>query len=152
GDARRRADFGLRIEALREFRRRGRAGAQSYGADANGCQRVDQAAGQFRRLLRIDARDDDIDMAGVLLAMAYPDRVGLARAAGSHRYLLASGRGAKLHEKEARRPAMLVAASLDAGEGEGQIYLAADIEPDALRRHLGWHVRAQDVVRWDAAE
>ncbi len=149
GEARRSCDFGLRLEALRAFRRQGRAGAQAHGADANGCQRVDQAASQYRRVLKIDAADGDHANAGVLLAFAYPDRVALARAAGSHRYLLASGRGATLPEKEMRRPACLVAASMDAGEGEGLIYLAAPVSPDDLRRHLASHLRTQDLVRWD---
>jgi ATP-dependent helicase HrpB len=152
GDARRSADFGLRLEALRAYRRNGRAGAQAHGADANGCQRVAQAAGQYRRLLRVETDDGDAAMAGVLLAFAYPDRVALARSAGSNRYLLASGRGAKLHEKQARRPACLVAASMDAGEGEGVIYLAEAVEPADLRQYFPQHVRTRSIVRWDETE
>lgn len=151
GDARRSCDFGLRIEALRAFRRQGRSGAQAHGADANGCQRADQAASQYRRLLRADD-DGDISMDGVLLAYAYPDRVGLVRAAGSHRYMLASGSGARLPEKELRRPACLVAANMDAGEGEGLIHLAATLEPQALRRYFPQHLRTLDIVRWDDAQ
>ncbi len=152
GDARRNGDFGLRLDALRDFRRRGRAGVQAHSADANGCQRAEQAASQFRRLLRIEQQDDDAAMAGVLLAFAYPDRVAMARSTGSNRYLLSSGRGAKLPDKEMRRPATLVAASLDAGDVEGSIYLAAPVDLHELRRYLPTHVRAQDVVRWDEAE
>ncbi|HYM48725.1 MAG TPA: ATP-dependent helicase HrpB, partial [Burkholderiaceae bacterium] len=152
GEARRSSDFGLRLDALRAFRQRGRAGAQAHSADANGCQRVDQAAAQYRRLLRIETDDGDAAQAGLLLAFAYPDRVALARAPGSHRYLLASGRGATMPEKEMRRPACLVAASMDAGEGEGLIYLAAPVSPDELRRHLSQHLRTQDVVRWDEGQ
>jgi ATP-dependent helicase HrpB len=152
GDARRNGDFGLRLDALRDFRRRGRAGVQAHSADANGCQRAEQAASQFRRLLRIEQQDDDAAMAGVLLAFAYPDRVAMARTAGSNRYLLSSGRGAKLPDKEMRRPATLVAASLDAGDVEGAIYLAAQIDLDELRRYLPTHVRTQEVVRWDETE
>jgi ATP-dependent helicase HrpB len=151
GDTRRSSDFGLRVDALRAFRRQGRGGAQGYGADANGCQRADQAAAQYRRLLRIDG-DGDLSLTGVLLAFAYPDRVGLSRGAGSNRYLLASGRGARLQEKESWRPACLVASNMDAGDGEGLVHLAAALELDELRRHFPEHVRAQDVVRWDDAQ
>jgi ATP-dependent helicase HrpB len=152
GDARRNGDFALRLDALRAFRRQGRTGTQAHGADANGCQRVDRAAGQYRRLLRVDSADSDSSLAGVLLAFAYPDRVGLARAAGSHRYLLASGRGARLPEGEMRRPACIVAASMDAGEGEGLIYLAAALDVDDIERHLGAQLQVREIVRWDDAE
>ncbi len=152
GDVRRSSDLGLRLEALRDFRRRGRAGAQAHGADPNGCQRVDQAASQFRRLLRIDVEEVDLDFAGILLAFAYPDRVGLARTEGGRRYVLASGRGAQLHEKENYRPPCLVAASLDAGKEEGTIYLAAAVDVDDLKRHFTSHVRNDEIVRWDDAQ
>ena len=150
--ARRTCDFGLRLDALRAFRRQGRAGAQAHDADPNGCQRAAQAAEQYRRLLRVEAEESDPAMAGVLLAFAYPDRVALARTSGGNRYLLASGRGATLPEKEMRRPACLVAASMDAGESEGLIYLAAAVDPDDLRNQLPRHVRTRAVVRWDDAQ
>ncbi len=90
---------------------------------------------------------------GLLLALAYPDRVALARAPGETRYLLASGRGARLHESEMRlRQPCIVAASLDAGETEGLIYSAAPLDMDALREHLAAHIRMEDVVRWDAQQ
>lgn len=152
GGAKRGSDVTLRLDALRAFRRQGRAGAQAQGADANGCQRADQAAAQYRRLLRADGAEHDSAMAGVLLAFAYPDRVALARGAGNQRYLLASGRGARLPEGEMRRPPMLVAPSMDAGEGEGIIYLAAALEPQALRDHFSAQIVARDVVGWDDAE
>ncbi|MDH3311089.1 MAG: ATP-dependent helicase HrpB [Gammaproteobacteria bacterium] len=155
GEARRSADFTLRIEALRAFRQQGRAGALSLQADHNACMRVNQAAQQFQRLLSHakPATDTDLEHAGLLLALAYPDRVALARAPGEARYLLASGRGARLMESEMRlRQPCLVAASLDAGETEGLIYSAAPLKEDLLRKHLASHIRREDVVRWDARE
>jgi ATP-dependent helicase HrpB len=155
GEGRRSADFEQRIEALQAFRREGRQGAQSRGGDANGCTRANQAAQQFRRLLSSARADDatDPDQAGLLLSLAYPDRVGLQRAPGDNRYLLASGRGARLHEGEMRlRQPCIVAASLDAGETEGQVYLAAPVSLDTLRAQLSSHIRNEEVVRWDAQQ
>jgi ATP-dependent helicase HrpB len=155
GEARRSADFVQRVEALHAFRRNGRAGAQSHQADANACTRINQAAQQFQRLLSSakSAPAMDVQQAGLLLALAYPDRVALARAPGDVRYLLASGRGARLHESEMRlRQPCIVAASLDAGETEGLIYSAAPLDMDALREHLAAHIRMDDVVRWDAQQ
>jgi ATP-dependent RNA helicase HrpB len=172
GESRRSADFVQRIEALQAFRRYGRQGAQSHQADANACARVNQAAQQFRRLLAHGRVGDaaEADRTGLLLALAYPDRVGLQRAAGDNRYLLASGRGAKLHESEMRlRQPCIVAASLDAGaapgrasvaggrtsaatDTEGLIYLAAPLNVEDLREQFRSHLRAEESVRWDAQQ
>ncbi len=154
GEARRTVDFEARLEALHAFRAQGRQGAQSHKADSNGCVRVNQAAQQYQRLLVGKKQaSDDIGLAGLLLALAYPDRVALARTAGGERYLLASGRGARLHPSEMRlRQPCIVAASLDAGETEGQIYLAAAVDPETLHEYLPEHIKVEEIVRWDEAQ
>ena len=151
GGARRTVDFEARLEALQAFRAHGRGAAAKYQADANACARVDQAARQYQRLLASKKTAvDGTDQAGLLLALAYPDRVALTRTAGDTRYLLASGRGARLHESEMRlRQPCIVAASLDAGDTDGQIYLAASVSPAALREHLAEHIKVEEIVRWD---
>ncbi|MBI3777403.1 MAG: ATP-dependent helicase HrpB [Gammaproteobacteria bacterium] len=155
GEARRSVDFTQRLDALWAFRQHGRQGAQSHQADAGACARVHQAAQQYRRLLTLpeSAKATDTAQTGLLLALAYPDRVALARAPGDARYLLASGRGARLPEAEMRlRQPCIVAASLDAGETEGLIHSAAPLAIESLRAHLAKHLRMEDVVRWDAQQ
>ena len=173
GDARRSCDLAERVEALQGFRRGGRAAAQASGADGNACQRVEQAARQWRRLIRVrgeEALNVDPDEVGLLLALAYPDRIAMQRApndaqgrasaaggrtpgAAEPRYLLANGRGARLPEWELRlRQPLLVAATLDAGEGEGLIHLAATVKPEALEAHFASHIRTEDEVRWDGEQ
>ena len=152
GERKRSADFLIRLEALHAFRTRGREGARSSGADPAACQRVEQASRQYLRLLqsRNTGTAQDLDQTGWLLAFAYPDRIAQQRSTGDVRYLLASGRGVSLPRHEHRmRPPYLVAASLDAGETEGTIHLAAAVELDALRDHLGKKFRTEDVIRWD---
>jgi len=155
GEAHRSCDLTERLEVLRVFRQQGRKGAEARGADANGCTRVDQAARQWRRL--IGARDEatafDPDDAGQLLALAYPDRIAQQRAPNASAYLLANGRGARLPEWEIRlRQPLLVAATLDAGEGEGMIYLAANLRAASLPTLMPGHVRSEEEVRWDAEQ
>lgn len=179
GEARRSADFVQRVEALRAFRQNGRTGAQAYQADAGACERADQAARQFQRLLSNGKPSSAgaIKQTGLLLALAYPDRVALARAPGDARYLLASGRGARLPESEMRlRQLCIVAANVGAGDAQGRasvakdkgrifgsrmpgatetdglIYSAAPLDVDALRDHLPTHFRVEETVRWDARE
>ncbi len=154
-EARRSCDLTERLEALEAFRAHGRQGAQRHGADANACQRADQAARQWQRLLGTAGKPQVIetDTVGVLLALAYPDRVAQQRMPGEGRYLLANGRGARLPESEIRlRQPYLVAASLDLGETEGQVYLAAPLNIDLLRAPLAAHFKEHEAVRWDTQQ
>ena len=148
---RRTVDLSERLDVLAAFRARGRAGAQSHGADPAACARIDQAARQWRRLVRAAAREEaSMAEPGALLALAYPDRVAAQRAANGTRYLLANGRGVRLPVYESRlRSPYLVAAHLDAGEGEGVIHLAAPIGADAIRRVLAHRLTNDAVVYWD---
>ena len=155
GEARRSCDLADRLDALWAFRQSGRKGAEARRADANGCARVDQAARQWRRL--IGAHDTatglNSDDAGQLLALAYPDRIAQQRTPNGPGYLLANGRGARLPEWEIRlRQPMLVAATLDAGEGEGLIYLAASLRAETLPTIMPSHVQSEEEVRWDAEQ
>lgn len=159
GEARRSADFVQRIEGLRAHRSGGRHAAQAYGADAAACARVEQVVQRFRRLLsssattRPAAGPTDLDRAGLLLALAYPDRIALQRAPGDHRYLLASGRGVRLREAGVHpRASCIVAASLDAGEAEGLIHLAAPVSLEQLRAHPDIPIHSEQAVRWDAQQ
>ncbi len=152
--ARQSCDVHDRIEALIAFREQGRAVAQARGADAGACARVEQAAAQWRRLLRVPTaakrEHSPPQDVGLLLALAYPDRIAQQREAQSARYRLANGKGARLAcEDHLRNSAYLVAASLDAGRAEGVIYLGAPVEPGALRAHLAAHIRTEDRVYWD---
>lgn len=145
-----------RLEALGAFRDQGRAGARRHGADPAGCGRVEQAAQQWRRMLGVDngaiEKGEDTD-AGLLLALAYPDRIAARREPDSERYVLSGGRGARLRKGDRlSRHAYLVAGLVDAGAGEGMIQLAAPVEVAALRNHLRAHVQVREAVRWDAGE
>jgi ATP-dependent helicase HrpB len=158
-------DLLLRLKALQAFRERGRGGANSVGADAEACRRVDQVAKQLRDKVKIplpsraealprhdglggSAAFDTEHALGALLALAYPDRVAARRADG--RYRLANGRGAALPEGDGLgREAWLVAAHLDAGEREGRIYLAAALREEDLLRLLADKIQSRDFTGWD---
>lgn len=145
-------DLADRVEALIAFRERGRAAAQSRGADAGACGRAEQAAAQWRRLLNVHPAPMTVHAQdiGLLLALAYPDRIAQQREAQGTRYRLSNGKGARLAcEDHLRKHAYLVAASLDAGRAEGVIYLAAPVALADLRTHLAAHTRSEDRVYWD---
>lgn len=154
-----------RIEAIMTFRKRGRAGAQAHNADPYACERIEQTSQQWRRLLNIKHAANELAAAqentGLLLALAYPDRIATQRETNTGRYRLANGRGARLasHDHLAKSP-YLVAAHLNANSntshdknhGEGTIYLAAPITVQALREHLTQHIKSYDNVRWDTQQ
>jgi len=147
GEARRSTDLMARVQALSTYRAKGASSGRGQGVDTNACSRADQAARQWRRLLKLDESGGvpTTTWIGVLAALAYPDR-----AKGEGSYLLANGRGAKLPEADVgMRAPYLVAASLDVGEQEGRIYLAAPIDEAGIEKYLSDHIGTDDVVQWD---
>jgi ATP-dependent helicase HrpB len=116
---------------------------------------VRRAASFWRRRLGARAEQGLPEAATInrLLAGAFPDRIGARREPGGERYLLASGRGARLGLRSAvPRPEFLVAAELRGLPGcEAEIVLAGSLERADLvalfAEQLGWR---REVV-WDEA-
>ncbi len=139
-----------RLEALTRWRRDGRA---PPGFDRYGLQRIDQVADQLRRLATDaapSARTVQPASPGTLLALAFPDRVALARRPGAHCYLLRNGRAACLPERDALRGQdLLVAASLDAGRREGRIWLASSLDRSDLDPLFAEQIQQARELRWD---
>ena len=88
---------------------------------------------------------DPADAVALLLAFAYPDRIGRAREGAGGRYLLSGGRGAVFAGPTAlARSEYIVVAALDLGEREARIELAAPLDMRVARRALrGRHRRAR---------
>ncbi len=89
---------------------------------------------------------------GILLAWAYPDRIGRARAE-SGRYLLANGRGARFGEPQALAKAeFIVAAELDGAEREARIFLAAPLGSADIEAHFAAQIESRADILWDPRE
>ncbi|MCP5158206.1 MAG: ATP-dependent helicase HrpB [Gammaproteobacteria bacterium] len=150
------SDLAVRLKALQAFRRDGQEGARRWSADSTTCARVDQAAQRWRTRLKVAAAPEiwpDITKIGLLLALAYPDRVARRREGHADRYQLANGRGARLMAGD---PLLgndwLVAAQLDASGHEGRIWLAAPVAPTDLDIHLATRIDTVAKVDWDARQ
>ncbi|MER2526443.1 MAG: ATP-dependent helicase HrpB [Candidatus Competibacter denitrificans] len=146
------SDIEARLEVLQAFRRHGRDGAHRWGADPAACARSERAAQRWRQRLNIVGNGETTTSTtvGLLLALAYPDRIAKQRDAGSGRYRLANGRGARLMPGDPLiNHAWLVAAHLDAGTSEGRIWLAAPVAPTDLEIHLASHLHTVSEVYWD---
>jgi ATP-dependent helicase HrpB len=146
-------DLRSRLDALR-----GRPLPHSHTADRGALARIDRVTKQIeRQAAQLPApaanRSEAIDesaAAGLLLAFAYPDRIGRSRGSGSGRYLLAGGRGAALPGPSAlARSDYLVVAALDAGDREARIQLAAPLDASLLEQHFGALVVETTRVEWD---
>ena len=137
------SDLQLRVEALRDR-------AQGYGIDRGALRDARVAAAQWQQQLAVkpDPSSEDLHLLGVVLAYAYPDRIGRRRD-NSRRYLLSNGRGAFLVEGDPLcSQEFIVAAHLE-GAREARIFLAAGIHREQLLQYHGDNVRIRPVVRWD---
>ena len=147
------ADIRLRLRALR-----GEAALPGVGERQRRLMR--EEARMWRQLLSDAAADSGrtasdgpaanaADACGLLLALAYPDRIGQRRESG--KYLLSGGRGAYLPDGEplGREP-YLAAAELDDRGTDSRIWLAAPVALADLERELAGLIRTETVVRWDA--
>ncbi|MBK1871070.1 ATP-dependent helicase HrpB [Aestuariivirga sp. YIM B02566] len=132
------ADLGERLAALR----RGNASKALR-------ERINSAARQIRGIA--DIRDEEGDVApGVLVALAWPDRIAQARGARG-RFRLSGGGGAILpeHDPLAREP-FLAVATTDGTSGDQKIFLAAALAREDLESTFASHIEQADIVRWDS--
>lgn len=145
-------DLHQRLQLLCLLRSHGPAAVRERGGDVSGCRRVAQLAGQWRQMLGITEKGYDEDMAGILLSLAYPDRVAALRTGQREHYQLASGRGAILPPGDyLAGNRNLVVAELDGGQKEGRIFLAAPVDLHELRLMRPELFQWRDEVYWDAA-
>src|SRR5690606_35938141 len=122
-------------------------------ADRGRVQRVRQAAQQILQRLKPDQEiPEPSDAVAILLALAYPDRIGKRRPGNAPRYLLANGRGAWLVDEDPLQGAdYIVAAELDDKGREARIFLAAEISRASILEHFADRIEHQSQLLWDSA-
>ncbi len=139
------ADASLRVETLRRWR-----AGERVPADKNIMDRIEKLAASWRRLFNIPMDNSIVadKEVGELLALAYPERIARQTEKNSERFKLANGRVVKLPPHDPlTRESWLSVAHLDAGGGEGKIFLAAPLM-EADLEHLATE---HEAVRWDDA-
>jgi ATP-dependent helicase HrpB len=145
------SDLTLRVDALR------RDDAFVAPADAHvdreSIHRARADAERLARQLGVSLRPPaPLESLGVLVALAYPDRVAQRRGGGRSRFVLRNGRGAELHGAQALSEQSYVAvAELDDQRPESRIFLAAGITLDEIRQTFGEQITTNDVVEFDDA-
>ncbi len=125
---------------------------QGYEIDQNVRKRVLTEARYWKQVLGVQVeKKNDVDACGLLLAFAYPDRIGLRR--GSGRFLLRNGRGAVLPESQPlAQVAALVAAELDDQGLESRIFLAASIDLEEVENYFSDQIKGESLVYWDGSQ
>lgn len=97
-------------------------------------------------------RDDDMEDVGLLLAYAYPDRVGAMRHGQSGRFLLRNGRSAIVHDASSvARSEYIVAADLVGAGREARVWIAAPITLEQIEEGFAVQFEEDTVVEWDDA-
>lgn len=146
------ADLRLRLEALAEARRTGRPPRtwRGHAVHEGGCGRALREAAHWRKALGVRIEAGDVEAAGMLLALAFPDRLGRKRPGGAGRFLLRNGRGATLPDSEPLAyEEWIVAAELNDIGREGRILLAAPLRAAELEAVFGDQIEREESVAWD---
>lgn len=113
-------------------------------------ERVRAAARQIRSLAKARESDRATARAGVLTALAYPDRIAQRRGPRG-RYRLSGGGGAMLDETEPLAAAeFLAVAHLDGAARDARIFLAAPLTRAEIEDTFADQIDTRDVVEWDA--
>lgn len=138
------ADLTLRLESLRKWRNK-----EYVQADRNVLERIERLAQSWRKVFSVSIENDMVSdyEVGKLLALAYPDRIAKSLEKHNERYKLMNGRVARLPSHDPLMHAeWLVVAQLDAGSGEGKIFIAAPVHEEDLIPQAS----AVQQVRWNA--
>jgi ATP-dependent helicase HrpB len=107
-------------------------------------------ARQLRKQLRVASESGDSEAAGLLLAFAYPDRIGQQRPGQPGRFVLRNGNAASIadHQSLVASP-YIVAAELDGRRIESRIFLAAPVTGEEIEEHFADQIEHETIIAWD---
>ncbi|WP_448188689.1 ATP-dependent helicase HrpB [Azospirillum sp. sgz301742] len=152
-------DLRLRVELLRSLDGEGRMRTgRGLTVERAGAQQALKQSRQWMRQLRVREDEGDVGSTGLLVAFAYPDRIGQRRSGSSGggpatQYRLSNGRGAFFAEPEPLSAEdWLAVADLDGAARESRIFLAAPVTLAELEDVFADHIRTETIVAWDSRE
>lgn len=121
------ADINLRIEYLRKIR-------QESHRDKHWARLI-KTATAYRRFFQIEENNEPIDpyMTGMLISLAYPERVAGNSGGDGLCFYMANGQKARLNNNDPlKQEDFITIAQIDARSGQGKIFLAAPIKKEEL--------------------
>ncbi|NYZ13311.1 ATP-dependent helicase HrpB [Azospirillum sp. RWY-5-1] len=158
------ADLRVRVEALRALDGPADGGGRGRLADIDrgGAQQALKQARIWRRQLGARAGEGSVGATGLLVALAYPDRIGQRRPGGgvgggaggqAASYRLSNGRGAFFAQAEPLSAEdWLAVADLDGAVRESRVFLAAPVTQPELEEAFAEAITETEEVTWDARE
>ncbi|RLA61205.1 MAG: ATP-dependent helicase HrpB [Epsilonproteobacteria bacterium] len=139
------SDLRERVSVLHDVRTKGNINAQYINLKQ--CQYLLENA---KRIEKVQTPHINLELLGVLLAFAYPDRLAKLRGDKSSTYLLANTKGAVLQQQdELFNTGFLVIADLDAKNTNANIYKAIAITHAQIEEHLSQQLITQESVTWN---
>jgi ATP-dependent helicase HrpB len=116
--------------------------------DIKQCKFLLQSA---KRIEKVQRDDINLEMLGVLLALAYPDRIAQQRTPNSNSYLLSNAKGAFLHkEDDLFNAPYLVVSDLDGRSENTHIYKAVPLSKAQIELHLSDLIQEKEQLTWNA--
>ncbi len=118
--------------------------------DKQGRQKVIAQAGRLRELLGVKAVKDDVEKTGLLLALAYPERIGKYI---DGKYKMAGGPVASIQKGNSfSEEKYLAIGDVDGLGSEVKIFLAALVSENDLRRVFSDQFTDEIEVKWSEVE
>ncbi|MCI4660200.1 MAG: ATP-dependent helicase HrpB [Neomegalonema sp.] len=134
------SDIALRLRAL--------ASPGAHPAARSALERIKANAQKLKSRTRARAAEQDLSP-GALLALAYPDRIGLRRKGDDPRYLLSGGKGAVLASSDAlASQRLIVAADLDGDAREAKIRLAGAVSQGEVEGLFADQIAWVSICEW----
>lgn len=147
-------DLRLRVDVLVEGRRS--ILPPGLRLDPGARDQVLRAARQGRRRLRLGNQPSDSRLAGLAVALAYPDRIAGRRPGGGGRFHLSGGQGAFFPAESGSATDPLAAedwlaiADLDGTKREARVYLAAPLTLTDIERVFAKEIATITACGWNA--
>ena len=121
-------------------------------SDATNDERVAMQSRRLRQLLNIQKENsnNEISSAGILLALAYPERIARRRSQKDSRYLMASGQTAVLPKGSLlAREEFLAIGEVDGAHTEVRVYRAAPLERSQIETVFADDLISDEEVFWN---
>jgi len=128
--------------------------ASASAADRAGLQHARRVARDLARKLGADTGNiGDAARAGLLLAFAYPDRIGQRRPGAEPRYRLSNGRGATFARADSvSSEEYIVAVDLDDRDRNARILIAVALKRSELTAQFAERLATTETVEWNTRE
>jgi ATP-dependent helicase HrpB len=118
--------------------------------DATARSRIQAEARRLRMIVGSQKDDTAEARPGVMLGLAFPDRIARRREDGGRRYLLANTTGAMLPDwSQLSRHDFLAVGDVDGAGLEAKIFLAAPITKEEIETHCAGSITTSDELFWD---